>query len=43
VSDVYQCPYCELRFLSRNELVDHVAEAHPSADDDDTQRLPKRS
>ena len=36
VTDVHQCPYCELRFISRNELIDHIAEAHPRADDDDT-------
>jgi hypothetical protein len=29
VSDVHHCPYCELRFVSRNELEDHVAVDHP--------------
>jgi hypothetical protein len=37
MTDVRQCPYCELRFVSRNELEDHVAEAHAQAADDDTQ------
>jgi hypothetical protein len=40
VSDVHQCPYCELRFVSRNEVEDHVAvdhpQDHPAAVDDDT-------
>jgi hypothetical protein len=35
VSDVHQCPYCELRFVSRNELNDHVAVDHPQPVDDD--------
>lgn len=37
VTDVHQCPYCELRFVSRNELEDHVALEHPRAVDDDTE------
>ncbi|MGH9209601.1 MAG: hypothetical protein ACRD2C_02865 [Acidimicrobiales bacterium] len=36
MTDVHQCPFCELRFISRNELQDHISEAHPRADDDDT-------
>jgi hypothetical protein len=36
VTDVRQCPYCELRFASRNELEDHVACDHPRELDDDT-------
>jgi hypothetical protein len=36
VSDIHQCPRCELRFLSRTELVDHIAECHPGELDDDT-------
>jgi hypothetical protein len=36
VSDVHHCPYCELRFVSRNELQDHMAVDHPRAVDDDT-------
>lgn len=36
VTDVHQCPYCELRFTSRNELDDHIALDHPRAVDDDT-------
>jgi hypothetical protein len=37
VIDVHQCPYCELRFVSRNEVEDHVALEHRhGVDDDDT-------
>jgi sarcosine oxidase delta subunit len=36
VTDVHHCPYCELRFVSRNELEDHVAGDHPRTVDDDT-------
>jgi hypothetical protein len=36
VIDVHQCPYCELRFGSRNELQDHIASDHPRELDDDT-------
>jgi len=36
MTDVHQCPRCELRFLSRNELEDHMAQEHPGPDDDDT-------
>jgi hypothetical protein len=36
VSDIHQCPHCELRFLSRTELDDHCRKEHPQADDDDT-------
>jgi hypothetical protein len=36
VTDVHQCPYCELRFVSRNEVEDHVAGDHPRTVDDDT-------
>jgi hypothetical protein len=36
VTDVHQCPYCELRFLSRSEMQDHIALEHPADDDDDT-------
>jgi hypothetical protein len=36
VSDVHQCPYCELRFVTRNEVEDHVAVDHPRRVDDDT-------
>ena len=35
-ADVRQCPYCELRFVSRNEVEDHVALEHPARVDDDT-------
>jgi len=36
VSDVHQCPYCELRFTNRNEVEDHVAVEHPRPVEDDT-------
>lgn len=36
MTDVHQCPYCELRFLARTELEDHIALDHPGQDDDDT-------
>jgi hypothetical protein len=36
VTEVRQCPYCELRFGSRNELEDHIARDHPRDLDDDT-------
>ena len=36
MSDVHQCPRCELRFTSRNELDDHMAVEHPVPVDDDT-------
>jgi hypothetical protein len=43
VADVHQCPYCELRFPSRNELEDHVALEHRrEADEDDTPPAPAR-
>jgi hypothetical protein len=35
MSDIRQCPYCELRFLSRNELDMHIALDHPDHRDDD--------
>jgi hypothetical protein len=38
---VHQCPYCELRFTSRNEVQDHVAVDHPGETDDDS--FPARS
>jgi hypothetical protein len=42
VTDVHQCPYCELRFVSRNELEDHVALDHPRSVDDDTDDVANR-
>jgi hypothetical protein len=36
VSDVHHCPYCELRFVTRNELEDHIAVDHPRDVDDDS-------
>jgi hypothetical protein len=32
--DVHQCPRCELRFLSRPELEDHMREEHPSEEEE---------
>lgn len=29
MSAVHQCPFCELRFLSLNEVKDHIAVDHP--------------
>ena len=29
MSDVRQCPFCELRFVSLNELKAHIATDHP--------------
>jgi hypothetical protein len=47
VTDVHQCPYCELRFVSRNEVQDHIALEHPGRVDDDTEtnvnRRPRES
>jgi hypothetical protein len=42
VTDVHQCPYCELRFVSRTELEDHVALDHPRSVDDDTDDVANR-
>ncbi|MDD9369275.1 MAG: hypothetical protein PV358_04110 [Acidimicrobiales bacterium] len=36
MTDVHHCPYCELRFVTRNEVEDHVARDHPRNVDDDT-------
>jgi hypothetical protein len=35
-TDVHQCPRCELRFVTRTELEDHLAQEHPTPADDDT-------
>jgi hypothetical protein len=42
VTEVHHCPYCELRFGSRNELQDHIALDHPREVDDDTTPRPAR-
>ena len=34
VSDVHQCPRCELKFLNRTELEFHWAEDHPPVEVD---------
>jgi hypothetical protein len=31
MSDVLQCPYCDLRFITRSELEQHKALDHPRA------------
>ncbi len=38
--DVHQCPRCELRFISRPELEEHLREVHPAppAPDEPTDR-----
>jgi hypothetical protein len=36
MTEVHQCPYCELRFGSRNELEDHISRDHPRELDDAT-------
>ena len=28
--DTRQCPYCELRFVTHNEVKDHILHDHPS-------------
>ena len=32
MTEVHQCPECELRFASDWELADHMARDHPSED-----------
>ena len=34
MSEVHQCPECELRFATKWELDDHRATDHPDEDDD---------
>ena len=36
VDHIHQCPHCELRYLTRTEMVDHLAEAHPAPEDEDS-------
>jgi hypothetical protein len=38
VSNVHQCPRCELKFLNKTELEFHWAEDHPSVDVDVDQK-----
>lgn len=33
--DIHQCPRCELRFISRSELEDHLSEAHLTQEEND--------
>lgn len=35
MTDVLQCPYCELRFTSRSELEQHKAFDHPEAEEEE--------
>ena len=30
--DVYQCPYCELKFRTESELQQHISFDHPKAE-----------
>jgi hypothetical protein len=32
--DVYQCPYCELKFRTESELQQHIAFDHPKAEEE---------
>lgn len=34
MTDVLQCPYCDLRFTSRSELEQHKAFDHPGKEDE---------
>jgi hypothetical protein len=34
VDHIHQCPHCELRYLTRTEMVDHLSEAHPAPEDE---------
>ena len=35
MSDVLQCPYCDLRFTSRSELEQHKSFDHPKEEEDE--------
>jgi hypothetical protein len=37
MTDVLQCPECELRFTSRSELEMHIAVDHPERAEDEQQ------
>lgn len=43
-NETRQCPYCELRFLTHNEVKDHIQHDHPEhrgvADTADIHELP---
>jgi len=34
MTDVLQCPYCDLRFTTRSELEQHKAFDHPQAEEE---------
>ena len=40
MTDIHQCPRCELRFETRTELEDHLANEHPGGLDDDEPETP---
>lgn len=35
MTDVLQCPYCDLRFTSRSELEQHKSFDHPQAEEEE--------
>lgn len=37
MADMHQCHRCELRFVTRSELEDHLAVDHASADEPSSQ------
>ncbi len=41
--DVHQCPRCELRFISRPELEEHLREAHQVSTEPATTNDPDRT
>ncbi len=36
IDAIHQCPKCELRFVDKWELEDHIESEHPGNVDDDT-------
>jgi hypothetical protein len=36
MTDILQCPYCDLRFSTRSELEQHKSFDHPQADEAET-------
>jgi hypothetical protein len=36
MTDVLQCPYCDLRFSTRSELEQHKSFDHPRAEEEET-------
>lgn len=35
MTDVLQCPYCELRFASKSDMDQHIAFDHPQERDEE--------